>query len=112
MYRFGGLRQLRLKLSISELTAVGTKEALQGRTFTGSKKIGQYQSSILIFGIVATLINHPFQINLVCLKLQDTICTMYEQNNYFLNGWVIRTRGSKIYHLVRFGIFWVLESLV
>ena len=84
MYRFRGLRQLRLKLSISELTAVGTKEALQGRTFTGSKKIGQYQSSILIFGIVATLINHPFQINLVCLKLQDAICTMYEQNNYFL----------------------------
>ena len=39
-------------------------------------KTGQYQSSILISCILATLIDNPFQMNLVYLKLQDAICTM------------------------------------
>ena len=94
MYRFGGLRQRRLKLLISELTAVmDFKEALGSRIFKsqGPTKIGQYQSSILISCILATLIDNPFQMNLVYLKLQDAICTTYEQNYSILSGWVIRT---------------------
>ena len=67
------------------------KRLLVVRSSQGPTKIGQYQSSILISCILATLIDNPFQMNLVYLKLQDAICTTYEQNYSILSGWVIRT---------------------
>ena len=66
------------------------------RPSQGPTEIVHCQSSILILCLVATLLNHPVQMNLVYLKLQDAICNMYEQNNSILTAWVIRTRSSKI----------------